>query len=466
MSTRIVILAPLALVLFWAIVSSSFGAYLANVTPSAALYLNPNGPSALLKRAQGLISADAAFEAVQPIIETRAEVEDDNEPSPVSNVPNAVESGTNDEPAPTATADVVSKTADPDVVSQIELLAARALAHDPLNAKALRMLGQASYASGNDARGDNMMEAASQRSLHESLALYAMVRKHYRERNYPKALSYADALLRTRVNVFPDLMPMLGRMAEDPEASTSLKHMLSKDSPWRSRFFSQLPKFITDARTPLGVFLAVNESSARLSEADLRSYLTMLINNDLHELAYYAWLQFLPPEQMAKAGFVFNGDFDTEPTPVPFDWQFAAGSGANIQRAARPDNDDDFALLLQFGPGRVEQGEVKQMVMLPRGDYRLSAVYKSDLTSDRGVKWSVTCVGDREPLGDSIGVKGVHSSWKELEFAFTVPDNDCVAQTLKLALDARSASEKFADGSIWYDAVRITRQSEAEQSQE
>lgn len=462
MSTRIVILTPLTLLLLWAIVSSSLGTYLADTAPSIALYLNPNEPSALLNRAQELIRTDEALEAAKPITRPSAIAKANNQSFPQSNTT----TGTNAEQALAESVDFGSKTADPDAPSKIELLAARALAHDPLNARALRMLGQAAYASGNDARGDEMMEAAAQRSLHESAALYAMVRKHYSEGNYPKALWYADVLLRTRADALVELMPVLGRMAEDPEGSASLKHMLTRSPPWRPRFFSLLPRHITDARTPLGIFLAVRESSSRLSEADLLSYLRMLANNDFHELAYYAWLQFLPPEQLAKTGYIFNADFEEEPTGVPFDWTFAAGSGVTVQRAARPDKQDEFALLLEFGPGRAELGGVSQTLLLPPGNYHLSAEYKADLTSERGLKWSVTCHGDREPLGESPSSTGFQPIWKELEFAFAVPDTNCNVQTLKLELDARSASERFAYGSIWYDALRIARDSHSEESLE
>jgi len=41
--------------------------------------------------------------------------------------------------------------------------------------------------------------------------------------------------------------------------------------------------------------------------------------------------------------------------------------------------------------------------------------------------------------------------------AFAVPDADCKAQQVRLALDARSASEQLITGSIWYDQLQIVR---------
>lgn len=457
MSVRKALVGSLALVLLWAIVTASLAAYLADVAPKAALYFDPNEPEGLLNRAGQLVNVNENIKVAEPIVKAAAETKDSAEAATKRDVPDREGAQASDEHDSTEAASIGGNAADPDAPAKIELWAAQALAHDPLNARALRMLGQVAYAAGNDKRGDAMMEAAAERSLHESLALYSTVRKNYREGHYPTALGYADALLRTRGGVLPHLMPMFGRMAENPKASASLKHLLTKAPPWRSQFFAALPQSVTDARTPLGIFLALKESSAPPSQADFVSYLNLLVQKDFHELAYYTWLQFLPPEQLATSGHVFNGNFELEPSGAPFDWNFRNGSGVSVQRAPRPDIPSESALLVEFGPGRAQFDGVSQTILLPPGDYRLRAEYKSDLASERGLKWSVTCDGAPKPLGESISVSGVDASWKDLDFAFRVPDTGCDAQTLKLALDARSASEKFLYGSIWYDSLRIAR---------
>ena len=56
---------------------------------------------------------------------------------------------------------------------------------------------------------------------------------------------------------------------------------------------------------------------------------------------------------------------------------------------------------------------------------------------------------------------GTEPAWEDFVVSFTVPE-DCPAQKIKLALDARSASETFVSGSIWYDDLSITRAPEAD----
>ena len=73
-------------------------------------------------------------------------------------------------------------------------------------------------------------------------------------------------------------------------------------------------------------------------------------------MAYYSWLQFLPPDQLSNTGRLYNGSFEVPPSGLPFDWVFKKGPGVNIKFAPRPDQDREQALLIEFGPGRVDFG--------------------------------------------------------------------------------------------------------------
>jgi hypothetical protein len=238
--------------------------------------------------------------------------------------------------------------------------------------------------------------------------------------------------------------------------------MLSENPPWRAQFFDALPNSITDARTPLALLLAVKHSPMPPTAAELRSYLNFLVARKFYALAYYAWLQFLSPDELSGAGLVFNGGFETVPSGLPFDWSITPGAGVMIDIDTVPDDNGNRALFARFEDGRVDFGRVGQLIMLAPARYRLEAAYKGRLVGQRGLRWRVTCAGEpATPIGESEMIKGISPAWKVIEFSVEVPESDCPAQYLHLDLDARMASERFVSGEVWFDNLRISRVGDA-----
>jgi hypothetical protein len=333
-----------------------------------------------------------------------------------------------------------------------------ALSNDPLNARALRILAQVADATGDEARVSKLMRAAAQGSIRESVAVYWLMCKSFESRDYATTIYSADALLRTRSQIMPYVLPTLVQLAQSTDASGELKKVLASNPPWRSAFFSALPRGVTDARTPLELLLSIKDTPTPPTTADLRDYLGVLIDNKLYELAYYAWLQFLPPEQLSSTGLLFNGSFEVTPSGLPFDWVIRPGAGVTIDIVARPDQDGRRALYIEFGHGRAEFNGVSQLILLAPGTYQFKGQYRGELVGRRGLVWRVSCVdGKGGPIGESPMTTGATPRWKDVELSFTVPDADCRAQQIRLELDARMASEQLVSGSIWYDELQIIR---------
>jgi hypothetical protein len=443
---------PVALFLVWAVITKSVVAYLAHADPESAVKVSSD-PTALLNLAQARLEflqigkGAASPAANQDQTNTEHKAQDVAQETNPKNV------------------DRVSKPSG-DISQNIAELRAwteLALRNDPLNARAFRILGQLSARDADEQLTRRFMQASSSRSLHQSAAIYWMMRKSYEEQKYHEALYYADALLRSRPSIAEHVMPILGKIAENEKGSSELQQLIATNPPWRREFFNRLPANVTDARTPLVILLSLKDSPAPPSADDLKSYLNFLIGEGFHELAYYGWLQFLPAEQLAKIGLLFNGGFEVVPSGLPFDWSFTQGPGVIIKIAERPDQEGNHALSLDFGVGRIASLGITQLVTLAPGLYRFEGKTNVDVVSQRGLQWRIACEGKgMKQIAESPVAQGSSAGWQDFSFSFTVPDTDCTAQHVRLVFDARSASEQFMSGSIWYDELQIMREAAAQ----
>jgi hypothetical protein len=456
---RVLGLAAFCALLIWLIITKSLVAYLASGAPESALTLAPSNPEALLNLVDRELTVrlEAARRAQLSKVGSGPQHLIAAAPNPTDRLPEWAQFGARVTGVGPSTSDARgsagSRYSDP----QLRAWAERALINDPLNARALRILGQLAAAAGDEASTEKFMQAASSRSLHERLPIYYMMLKRVEQKNYDASLYYADALLRTTPEALGDVMPTLVFLAETPAASGELMSVLAKNPPWRSAFLRALPAAVGDARTPLAVLLAIKNAPDPPTEMDLRPYLTFLIDKKEYELAYYAWLQFLPAEHLSRVGLLYNGMFDFPPSGLPFDWVISSGAGVTTEILRPTDVDVAHALLIRFEQGRVEFPGVSQMLILGPGNYQFNAKFKGELIGPRGLKWRLLCAGGGTSVAESPMLIGAHPVWKEVEFSFTVPADNCRAQQLRLDLDARMSSEQLVTGEMWFDELVISR---------
>jgi hypothetical protein len=450
------------MLLAWQVISESLAAYLAGTAPQTALWLHPRQPSALINLADQALNAPENAARV----DTGAA---DQTPAPPTNSSgdmrqasgNAVKTRNLDRAflafETVGPNQSIARPRAPDNAPAVRMWAATALLEEPLSARALRILGQLAEADGDDASAVKFMDAAARLSLHENVAHFWLLQKGARTGDDPSAIYHADVLLRTSPQLGPYVVPVLAHLAEDKSANGPLGTVLAGNPPWRKQFFTELPNSVTDARTPLGLLTALRTSAAPPSSVEIGGYIDFLIARKFYDLAYYTWLQFLPPEELRNAGLLFNGSFEVAPSGVPFDWHIKSGAGVTVDIVPRADKTSEHGLLVDFQYGRVEYHSVTELVMLAAGTYEFKGKYKGQLTGPRGLKWRIVCAGDgAAPIGESPMLIGMTPAWRIVSFGFTVPAN-CRPQYVRLDLDARTASEQLVSGSMLFDELQISR---------
>ncbi len=465
--SRKIVLVVSAAVLTWLVVTRSLAAFLADAAPQAALWVDSHQPEALDNLADAAVNAASA---------TRVSAGDGDKASPQADNTTANVKSENAQSGsgkvtvtPNVEADFsafekfganqsINRPIAPENAATVRKWADSALMREPLNARALRILGQLAEADSDNSSAAKFMHAADRLSLHEAVATYWLMRNSADANDYKSAIHYADILLRTNTPSYPYVLPVLAQICENKDGAALVEAVLADNPPWRAQFISTFPNDVPDARTPLGVLLALRNDSVPLTAADLRPYITRLIAHKFYSLAYYTWLQFLPAEQLRQAGLLFNGSFENPPSSLPFDWTITPGAGVTIDIVPRPDKSGEHALLVDFQYGRVDYHSVTELVMLAPGTYQFNGEYQGKLIGPRGMKWRVVCVnGAITSGGESPMITGTTADWRDLAFTFTVPAKDCGAQYVRLDLDARMASEQLVSGSILFDNLQISR---------
>lgn len=435
---RLVVLGVAGLALIYAIATRSLPEVIATTNPDLALRLSPNHSDALLAKAEDLRAKLLALS------DTGRSAQD------------ATAAGEGKTPADQAQghASATDRSERAALRAGIETFAKRAIQSDPLNARAFRLLGEVAP-NRNSARV--LMQAAVARSRRESIAVFWLLTDSLSRQDFAATLDNADVLMRSRPQLVPYVMSYLGQMAESDEARPLLLAKLASLEPkaWRGRFVQELPRYVRDVRTPLKVMQALKEAGQPPSASDLNSYLSFLIAKNFPDLAYYAWLQFLPEAELSTIGLVTNGNFERTPSGVPFDWRIATPRNATAEIRDTGDARHGKALHISFGSGRVRFPAVTQLLMLSPGRYTLSAAYRGEVVAKRGLRWRLACA---EKPGTQITetemIAGKQADWTSVTQTFDVPA-DCRAQTLSLIHDARSASEELISGTIVFDDVRI-----------
>jgi tetratricopeptide (TPR) repeat protein len=441
---RTIILASGAALLGWLVISRSVAAYLADVAPRSALWLNPGEAAALVTLADRSVNPPEKAASLLSEAPPHEQKQTAAAPAPESFDPSQA-------------FNIVEQGASIDV-PKIRTWAAAAVERMPLNARAFRILGQLASISNDDRAAAKYMATAAQLSLHESIAVYWMMRASAAAGDYQKAIFYADALLRTDPDAMKYVEPLLARFAEQKSSDGFIKSMLKTNPPWRDAFFANLPRFISDARTPLDLLLALRTSPTPPDPEEINDYLSFLIAHQFYELAYYTWLQFLPPDVLQTVDLLFNGKFGSAPSGSPFDWTITQGSGVTVDVVPISDAINEHALQVDFLFGRVDYHSVKELIVLAPGTYQFSGRYRGNLVGPRGLKWQLVCADAAQTsIGESAMIIGRASTWKDVGFGFTVPATSCPAQYVRLDLDARTASEDLVSGSIMFDDLRIGR---------
>jgi tetratricopeptide (TPR) repeat protein len=342
-------------------------------------------------------------------------------------------------------------------LSSVEDLARRALLFDPLDSRALSLLGYVAEGKGDPARAEALMSLAAARSWRNPAPHVWLFAQAIRRGQFEEALAQADGLLRVYPKYEETLFPVMTVFGTDPGALAALEGALAANPPWRRSFLARAIVNGANDRLMTQLYQSLIHSRQPPTADEMKPYLDRLILAGRFEEAYQDWRATSSPAETAGR-YPYNGNFAAALDGLPFNWVFESIAGAEIQITEAPDRGNSRALRMQFSGARAKLGRVGQLLMLAPGSYDLDlAVKSSSLRTERGPVWQISCAESRVLLAETKPVTGT-TPWTDLKIRFSVPASGCNAQWLQLIIPARTASESEIEGEVWFQSFRVTPQ--------
>lgn len=273
-----------------------------------------------------------------------------------------------------------------------------------------------------------------------------------------RALARWRMLLRTRPETSAQLFPLLVQLAENPAARPLLQPLLADPPEWWDQFFAYAAVKAPRPETAVFLYQKRNRHGTLPVAEEQRAYLDRLWKENRWLEAYLAWLNGLDERQTKVLGHVYNGGFEAPVTHLGFDWRMSSPRGATVETIETYGTRGGKALYVSFNGERVRFQHVFQYLFLDAGRYRLQGRGRPDsLKAERGLRWRVRCSGADAILAESEPFVG-SDEWRNFAVEFTVPDQGCPAQLLRLELDGRVELDFEAQGGAWFDDLAIIRQ--------
>ncbi|NEX94882.1 hypothetical protein [Caulobacter sp. 17J65-9] len=332
-----------------------------------------------------------------------------------------------------------------------EALARQALLAQPLNVRALRVLGVAVGRRGDNQHADDLVTQAGNWSLRDGPAHVWLVDRRLRQGDFASAFAHADALMRRKPELQPHFFKLLSTAAaEDRRALAPIAERLVHQPAWREPFLQNLastPKGLESAAT-LAVML--QSSRAPLSDKEQGFLLTRLVNGGQFAAAADLRRRLAPA---ASAVSPFDGEFDDRAGPAPFRWQIATGAGASVEIAPDDQVAGQSALRVEYD-GYSTPGLIHQFMALPAGAHELEVRWRGEtpLPAER-LAWTVRCIGDNRIAARALQPAAAGPTpWRVSAVRFEIPAEGCAGQWLELK---PLPGDRRTTLVIWYDGMKV-----------
>jgi hypothetical protein len=187
-------------------------------------------------------------------------------------------------------------------------------------------------------------------------------------------------------------------------------------------------------------------------------YVGFLVQQGHPDSAVSAWARHLGPRagDYRKSTYLFNGSFEFEPNPSPFDWNLGRAQGVEVTRDCTTAWSGNCSLRISFaGTQNLDFAAASQLAFVQSGPHRFHASIRTEgLTTDQGIRFRICDAELPARLDVIFGQFTGTTSWSPVEQDLAVPP-----QTKLLRVQViRQSSMKFdnkVSGTAWIDELRL-----------
>ena len=251
---------------------------------------------------------------------------------------------------------------------------------------------------------------------------------------------------------------LIAQAGDNPELMAALMTATRPDGAWLDRVLRAMPREKLPLASALPLITQLTQAdqlTPALGQYLIRGLKTEGLWLEAHSLWRHLWNRPLD--------WVFNGDFEQAFVLGGFDWEVADAndhrSGARIERVGRKDRGQ--VLQVSFTGKAMRPPVLRQDMLLLPGRYRLRGSFQStDLRSEQGLAWVVTCAKDGRELGRSPALKTTGRDWANFEAEINMPA-DCSSFGARLSLQTFAPYEAKTGlrGEVLFDALQMAQES-------
>lgn len=303
-----------------------------------------------------------------------------------------------------------------------------------------------------------LLAAASKAAPQSRYVLLLQASEAVTKRQWPEAIDPLRRLSQyhQEASATDTLANLINLSGSDPQLLAALMAAAKTDGGWLDRVLRAMPK----AKLPVGNALPLITElmeTQQLTPALGQFVIGQLKREGLWMEAHAVWRSLWN----RPLDLVFNGDFEQPFVRGGFDWEVADAndhrSGARIDLIGRSDRGQ--VLKVEFTGKAIRPPMLRQDMLLLPGSYKLrGSMQSTELRSEKGLAWVVTCAKDGRELGRTDALKATGREWVKWEAQIDMPA-DCSGFGARLALQPFAPYEAKTGlrGEVLFDGLSLER---------